>query len=41
LFASLDEGRRQKCIEQHPPSLPQATGDHLAACHYARVVDVL
>jgi len=41
LFASLDEGRRQKCIEQHPPSLPQAAGDHLAACHYARVVDVL
>jgi peptide/nickel transport system ATP-binding protein len=41
LFATLDEGRRQRCIEQHPPSLPQADGDHLAACHYARVVDVL
>ncbi|GII23088.1 oligopeptide ABC transporter ATP-binding protein OppF [Planosporangium mesophilum] len=41
LFAGLDEGRRQKCLEQHPPSLPQGDGDHLAACHYARVVDVL
>jgi peptide/nickel transport system ATP-binding protein len=41
LFATLDEERQRKCIDQQPPSHPQAVRDHLAACHYARVVDVL
>jgi peptide/nickel transport system ATP-binding protein len=38
VFAALDEERRGPCIDQHPPLLGT---DHLTACHYARVVDVL
>jgi peptide/nickel transport system ATP-binding protein len=53
LFASLDDGRRQLCVDRHPPLLgsgmaPAAAeadnaggADHVTACHYARVVDVL
>jgi peptide/nickel transport system ATP-binding protein len=40
LFATLGQ-ERQLCIDQHPPLLPQVPRDHLAACHYARVVEVL
>jgi peptide/nickel transport system ATP-binding protein len=41
-FVALDDARRQKCIDQDPPSLPMDDGgDHLAACHYAEPARVL
>jgi glutathione transport system ATP-binding protein len=43
LFAGLDEERRRACVDRHPPlaAVGEEAADHLAACHYARVVDVL
>jgi peptide/nickel transport system ATP-binding protein len=47
LFAGLDDAHRRRCIEQEPPLLarPDDSDDpadnHVTACHYARVVDVL
>jgi peptide/nickel transport system ATP-binding protein len=44
-FAVLDDVRRQKCIDEDPPSLPMDDGDHTAghtaACHYAEPARVL
>jgi oligopeptide/dipeptide ABC transporter ATP-binding protein len=38
----LNDGQRQKCINERPPLAPRSGGrDHLDACHYAEVVDVL
>jgi peptide/nickel transport system ATP-binding protein len=47
LFAGLADAHRRRCIEQEPPLLarPDDSDDpadnHVTACHYARVVDVL
>jgi peptide/nickel transport system ATP-binding protein len=39
LFASLDEERRQPCLNIEPDPYPQG-GDHAAACHYAQAQPV-
>src|SRR3954466_16367907 len=40
LFATLGEGRQQKCIEEEPP-LYGVDDDHTAACHYAEALKVV
>ncbi|GAA1040061.1 ABC transporter ATP-binding protein [Virgisporangium ochraceum] len=40
-FVVLDDARRQKCIDEDPPSLPIGDSDHTAACHYAEAARVL
>jgi peptide/nickel transport system ATP-binding protein len=39
-FATLDEGRAERCINEEPAQLPQEA-DHLAACHYAEAEEVV
>jgi peptide/nickel transport system ATP-binding protein len=43
VFATLDEERRRACIERQPPLVGSGAlgDDHIAACHYARVINVL
>jgi peptide/nickel transport system ATP-binding protein len=43
LFATLDEGRQQKCIDEDPGLYDMGVpgDDHTAACHYARPVEVV
>jgi len=40
LFLELNEGQRQKCIDEEPALEPRDIG-HPAACHYARVKSLL
>jgi peptide/nickel transport system ATP-binding protein len=39
-FATLDEGRAARCINEEPAQLRQEA-DHLAACHYAEAAEVV
>ena len=39
-FATLDEGRAARCIDEEPALLRQEA-DHLAACHYAEAEEVV
>jgi peptide/nickel transport system ATP-binding protein len=39
-FATLDEGRAARCINEEPAQLSQEA-DHLAACHYAEAEEVV
>jgi peptide/nickel transport system ATP-binding protein/oligopeptide transport system ATP-binding protein len=42
LFLTLSETDRSRCITEEPPLTPHGLGDaHPAACHYARVQEVL
>jgi oligopeptide/dipeptide ABC transporter ATP-binding protein len=42
LFLTLTEQEQTKCIDEDPPLIPRGDGEkHLAACHYARVRDVV
>jgi peptide/nickel transport system ATP-binding protein len=43
LYATLDEGKRRKCVDVDPElySMGIPGADHTAACHYARPVEVV
>ena len=41
-FLTLDEGEKQRCINEEPPLIGRGLGDaHPAACHYAEIQQVL
>jgi hypothetical protein len=41
LFATLDEEKRQLCIDVEPDLFALQADDHRSACHYNRVEEVL
>ncbi|HTJ71265.1 MAG TPA: ABC transporter ATP-binding protein, partial [Actinospica sp.] len=42
LFLTLSEANQGRCVNEEPPLEPHGLGDrHPAACHFARVQDVL
>ncbi|MBR7826806.1 ATP-binding cassette domain-containing protein [Actinospica sp. MGRD01-02] len=42
LFLTLSEADQGRCVNEEPPLVPRGLGDrHPAACHFARVQDVL